>query len=1369
MSGASSFLDPMLGIDVHWELIPMPAPVPTPIPNPFTGLVFDPMGLAAGILISNAIGSAMGASFKGPVLYWGAFPATNTGTEGKHVPGHILIPPGSGWAPIPRTPRPVIRPKDKPKPPKPITPDNDAVMIFGSKTVKVMGSNACRLGDIALSCSEPVRLPSTVVLAIPKGAPILIGGPMSLDLMAAVLASLRTRFIGDSLQALISRLPLGARGRAMLSWLSCKLTGHPVDVATGKMMTRCLDAELPGPLPLRIERFYLSNFAARQGPLGHGWSSSLDQAVWEERGKAVCLLEDGRELEFDTFDRPEHRLSPGDEVEHPFDGFTLRRGEQGSWTLIARDGERREFAPVPGGDPARARIQRVSSRCGNHQIVFSYDRRGRLEYVRDALGRLVRVECDEQGRFVALKLPLPQESGWYVHRRYEYDEEGDLVRVVDSNRAQWSFEYVTHLMVRETDRNGLSFYFEYDGLGADAWCTRTWGDGGIYDHVLKYDKKNRATYVTNSRGHTTQYFLNPAGLVLKEVDPLTGVREYVYDDRLRCVEEKDPLGATTRRTWTPRGDLISVERPDGVVLHAEYRPEDHSVVRLRDAMGGVWEWQRDSLGRMTEERAPTGERQRFGWAKGRLVWVESRTGARTACTHGADGRTLDLRGPGTGDVRVQYDGLGRIATMQFDGGPRRKLVWDTESRLRAIRIGGSAVLERDYDAEGQMTAERTARGAARYVNRGFRRLVEKHEGGKAHRYHYDTEGLLTGLGGPEGQTWLFERDACGRVSREVDPHGAWRLYQRDAAGRVTGVTTGGGRRTQLAYDVMGRVTELRHGDGTFAKLEYRADGWVSRAENESGVVEFERDLLGRTVRELAGDHEVRSQYDARGLRSLVETSLGWRDVVTFDDAGLPVEQFFSSAAGHRRLKPDIVYERSENGLETGRRYRNALRIDWRRDAEGNPAEQRISVARPGGWETLTERQLGWDEFGTLTSVMDAMSGLRELDIDAGGRLVRDRWARRTLERRAGERGQPAATRDGTPVSCDASARVRAAGDSFYEYDADGYRIARRLPNGAIERYEWNGHGALKAVTRPDGARVEFEYDLFARRMAKRVLAEDGKTVRSQIRYRWDGNQLLHELADSGPARTWCWAPGSLNLVGVDVGGEHYFLAEDPSGTYRTVHQADGELRGGQAVDALGGELSARGLELPWRLTGQYFDEETGLTYSRFRYHDSELGTFISPDPLGVGGGVSPYAHTPNPLLDPDPFGLSEGKYRPWQIHSPGYGDVVQKGLHFYAPGGLELAVRPDHMGGITFTNAIPGDATASGLDRAIRDATDHFNSSEAFRRDILNKAREAIPGMIDHARGLQGSLRDLANGRSREMRDIMRNIDEHKAGGGCSS
>jgi hypothetical protein len=125
----------------------------------------------------------------------------------------------------------------------------------------------------------------------------------------------------------------------------------------------------------------------------------------------------------------------------------------------------------------------------------------------------------------------------------------------------------------------------------------------------------------------------------------------------------------------------------------------------------------------------------------------------------------------------------------------------------------------------------------------------------------------------------------------------------------------------------------------------------------------------------------------------------------------------------------------------------------------------------------------------------------------------------------------------------------------------------------------------------------------------------------------------------------------------------------------------------------------------------------------------------------------------------DPLGL---QYGPYQIHSPGSIDVVQKGLHFYGTDGIELSVRPTHEGGITFKNAIPNDANNPKLDRAIRDAHRRFQNNEAFRKDILHKAREGKKSVIEFSKDLEKTLKDLANGRSREMKEIERNVENYQ-------
>jgi RHS repeat-associated protein len=65
-----------------------------------------------------------------------------------------------------------------------------------------------------------------------------------------------------------------------------------------------------------------------------------------------------------------------------------------------------------------------------------------------------------------------------------------------------------------------------------------------------------------------------------------------------------------------------------------------------------------------------------------------------------------------------------------------------------------------------------------------------------------------------------------------------------------------------------------------------------------------------------------------------------------------------------------------------------------------------------------------------------------------------------------------------------------------------------------------------------------------------------------------------------------------------------------------------------------------------RFQGQYYDQETGLHYNRFRYYDPGTGQFVQPDPIGLLGGINNYRYAPNSTGWTDPLGLSckENKY-----------------------------------------------------------------------------------------------------------------------------
>jgi YD repeat-containing protein len=701
-----------------------------------------------------------------------------------------------------RIPKPTIIPGKAPSLELPIPPPGDAVMITGSKTVHAMGANLCRLGDIALSCSDPIRLPSSVVLAIPKGAPVLVGGPPAVDWMAAAMGLIKCKWVASRLHKLVSRIK-NARLRNLLHKGVCFLTGHPVDVATGRVMTDATDFELPGPLPLVFERSYASSWAHRDSPLGHGWSHPLDQAVWLEPGCVVYRAEDGREIEFDTFDLPDHAIRPGGEVFEPLNRLTLRSLGRFRWEVETADGIIHELEPIAGDrDPKLARLVRKRTRNG-HEITLHHDARARLEWVRDSGGRILRFEHDEAGRLVHVSLPHPTQPGWVPHTRYLYSSEGDLAQVIDLLGNATRYEYMGHLLVRETDRTGLSFYFGYDGNGPGAYCIRTWGDGGIYDHEIDYDKVGRVTYVTDSLGATTTYEMNVANAVVRVVDPLGGETRHEYDDNLWQTAEIDALGNATRYDHDAQGNIIRVTYADASSITMEY-DEKNLPVRLISRTRDAWSWSYDATGQLLSRTNPLGETTQYQYRAGLLVSILDPANRKISLEYDSARSLEAIRWPSGASARFARDGWGRVVKRQTEPGNQRRYHHDAMGRLVAVEEPDGNVRRMAYDGEGFLIEYQDHHRRVRLRRAGFHWLVEREDADDRAQFFHDTEGRLVAVRNELGEVLQIERDACGRPRREVGFDGRATEYQRNLAGWVIEERKPSGAWTKVEHDTAGR-------------------------------------------------------------------------------------------------------------------------------------------------------------------------------------------------------------------------------------------------------------------------------------------------------------------------------------------------------------------------------------------------------------------------------------------------------------------------------------------------------------------------------------------------------------------------------------
>ena len=100
-------------------------------------------------------------------------------------------------------------------------------------------------------------------------------------------------------------------------------------------------------------------------------------------------------------------------------------------------------------------------------------------------------------------------------------------------------------------------------------------------------------------------------------------------------------------------------------------------------------------------------------------------------------------------------------------------------------------------------------------------------------------------------------------------------------------------------------------------------------------------------------------------------------------------------------------------------------------------------------------------------------------------------------------------------------------------------------------------------------------------------------------------------------------------------------------------------------------------------------------------------------------------------------------------------DWVVKGCHIHV-GGVELAVRPDHTGGIVFRpvfSSTPKAEIAAAIRVAVRDCLTDPTHRARWRRDIGRAMR--------FLRTYTGALESLANGRLLEFRFLLIAIDRY--------
>ncbi|HAH9288697.1 type VI secretion system tip protein TssI/VgrG [Escherichia coli] len=837
--------------------------------------------------------------------------------------------------------------------------------------------------------------------------------------------------------------------------------------------------------------------------------------------------------------------------------------------------------------------------------------------------------------------------------------------------------------------------FTYDAQGR---CVTVTGAEGYYNATLDYG--DGCTTVTDGKGIHCYYY-DPDGNILREAAPDGSTTTYEWDEFHHLLARHSPAGRVEKFEYNAaHGQLSRYTAADGAEW--QYRYDERGLLsNITDPAGQTWTQQCDERGLPVSLVSPQGEETRLAYtAQGLLSGIFRQDERRLGIEYDHHNRPETLTDVMGREHHTEYSGHDLPVKMRGPGGQSVRLQWQQHHKLSGIERAETGAEGFRYDRHGNLLAYTDGNGVVWTMEYGPFDLPVARTDGEGHRwqYRYDKDTLqLTEVINPQGESYRYILDNCGRVTEERDWGGVvWRyrydadglctarvngleetiLYSRDAAGRLAEVITPEGK-TQYAYDKSGRLTGIFSPDGTSQRTGYDERGRVNVTTQGRRAIEYHYPDEHTVIRCILPPEDERDRHPDESLLKttyrynaageLTEVILPGDETLTFsrDEAGREVfrhsNRGFACEQGWNAASQLVTQRAGFFPEETtwGGLLPSLVR-EYRYDSAGNVSA--VTSREDYGRETRREYRL--DRNGQVTAVTASGTGLgygegdESYGYDSCGYLKAQSAGRHRIseetERYAGGH------------------RLKQAGNMQYDYDAAGRMVSRTKHRDGYrpetERFRWDSRDQLTGYCSAQGEQWEYRHDASGRRTEKRC---DRKKIR--FTYLWDGDSIgeIREYRDDKLYSVRHLVFNSFELISQQfsrVRQPHPSVA--PQWVTRTNHAVN-DLTGrplmlfnseGKTVWRPG-QTSLWGLALslpadtgypdprgeldpeadPGLLyAGQWRDGESGLCYNRFRYYEPETGMYLVSDPLGLQGGEQTYQYVPNPLRWIDPLGLNKG-------------------------------------------------------------------------------------------------------------------------------
>jgi RHS repeat-associated protein len=925
-------------------------------------------------------------------------------------------------------------------------------------------------------------------------------------------------------------------------------------------------------------------------------------------------------------------------------------GGNGGPAAIARLNDLRGVALGPDGDvyfsdSGNSRVRKVGPGWPGFPAADIASENGDEVYRMDAAGRHLKT--------------LHGLTGATIYE-FGYDAAGRLARITDGDSNRTAIERdgsgtPTAIVGPYGQRTTLAT----DGNG---YLTRATDPAGG-THEFTYTADGLLTRLTNERGYTATKTYDAFGRLLRDEDPAGGSWTFARNETFG--------GFTVTKTRAPgRVTTYLTDLPAAA-------PERRTIV-LPNGLSSMLSTGRD--GRYVGSAADGTTRSltvsgdpRFGMQAGvpadRTITTPgglTRTSTTTLVAAIKDPidpfslesltRTITIDGH---DFVQSYQASSRTMTFTTPAGRQWIQSLDARGRPLQAQAAGLAPLSYSYDARGRLSELTWGTGPS----------------ARRFGFHYNAEGYLSSFLDPAGRATAFSYGAAGRVERQTRPDGVETAFSWDAAGNLTGLVPPGRPEHAFQFTPVNLAAEYAAPDAgngiTRTLFSYGLDRLpiqITRPDGEG--VEVIYDQAGRIETLAARDRQLTFGYDpATGRLSSLASSDGSTLTRTHDGPLLTSEtwtgpvngtvtrsynaRFLTASLGVNGDTVAFEYDADglltragdmtltyspENGLLTSTILGNCTETrDY--DTFAFPVLQSLDCAGTPYTVAASSDILG--RIGTGTETIGGAIEVFSYTYDMAGRLARvDRNGVPSSAYAYDPNGNRIArtTPSGTiTATYDAQDRLLQYGAATYTYRANGELLSRE-EGGSVRTFSYDALGNLRAVTLPDGTRIDYLVDGRNRRIGKRV---NGVLVQGLL-YQ-DGLHPVAELDGDGAVMSRFVYGSGRNVPDYMVRGvTTYRIVADRLGSVRlVVDVANGIIAQRLDYDEFGQVLvdTNPGFQ-PFGFAGGLYDRETRLVRFGSRDYDAETGRWTTKDPIGFrGGDTNLYAYVSgDPINFTDPTG-----------------------------------------------------------------------------------------------------------------------------------